>query len=114
MELIKRPYNKSMKLFLFIPTLLFFFPALGKECQEWAAQKSKLGLEIKRLKRLKTKNENLFEKYQSNFSAKIKISSNLFIIQTRAESKTLEINSLNKKMKGKNCQAKATSKRGST
>ena len=97
-----------MKLFLFILGLLFFFPVLGRECQEWTEQKLKLGQKIKRLERLKRKNEKLFEKYQSNFSAKIKISSNLFIIQTRTESRALEISSLNKKMKEKSCQAKST------
>ena len=59
---------------------------------------------LKRLRVLKKKNENLFDKYKNNFKAKIKISSNLFIIKIRSKTLSLRKKFLEKKHNQLRCK----------
>ena len=109
------PYNRMMKLF---PSLLKFIASLsvsllseaqgaektGGECIALKIQTHRVNKRLTRLVHLKRRNEGLFDKYKNNFNAKIKISSNLFIIQTKSESLLLRKKFLQKKHNKLQCQ----------
>ena len=60
-----------------------------EECKASKKELRNVSKDLKRLTDLKRKNEGLFDKYKGDFKAKIKISSNLFIIRIRSKSLNL-------------------------
>ena len=100
---LKGFYNGGMKFFPssllalapIIITLLCEAKALGNatvtkdKCVASKKELRSVSKDLKRLTDLKMKNEGLFDKYKGDFKAKIKISSNLFIIRIRSKSLNL-------------------------
>ena len=79
-------------------------PTTKQECE---ASKKELQIVTKKLERLiklKDENESLFEKYKSDFKAKIKVSSNLLIIHLRSKTLTMRKKSLKEKQNQINCK----------
>ena len=100
---LKGFYNGGMKFFPIsllalapiIITLLCEAKATGnntvtkERCNTSKKELRSVSKDLKRLTDLKKKNEGLFDKYKDDFKAKIKISSNLFIIRIRSKSLSL-------------------------
>ena len=104
-----------MKIFpitlLIIPLLLFVTTHEVKSaertfdvCDATKREAKKVSRKFTKLMELKKKNEELFDKFKNNFNAKVKISSNLFIIQTRTEPLILRKKLLTKQRLQLRCQ----------
>ncbi|MBG09161.1 MAG: hypothetical protein CME68_10410 [Halobacteriovoraceae bacterium] len=115
---LKDFYNKEMKFFpksiLAIASIIVSLLFVGKVPARTSAKKENciaskseaqsVSTSLKRLRVLKKENENLFDKYKNDFKAKIKISSNLFIIKIRSKTLSLRKKFLEKKHNKLRCK----------
>ena len=78
--------------------------ATKEKCKASKEELRSVSKDLKRLSDLKKKNEGLFDKYKGDFKAKIKISSNLFIIRIRSKSLKLRKKFLKEKYHQLRCK----------
>ena len=75
-----------------------------KRCAAQRKEFQVITKKLERLKKLQKENESLFYKYKSDFKAKLKISSNLEVIQIRSKTLNLRKKSLKEKLHRKSCK----------
>lgn len=93
-----------LKIISLVLFLLTSFQIRAELCKELCLKKKEADLKLKKIELFLSKNEKLKEKYKSDVSKRIKISSNIIILSTKLETQKVIIEGIIKEQGENRCQ----------